>query len=58
MKESIGRLSNTLINVKFTAFYDNLCFMSKIYFGCGIMDMTDAEGKELRRMYEKPLREK
>ena len=32
--------------------------MSKAYFGCGMMDMTDAQDKELRRMHEKALTRK
>ena len=32
--------------------------MSKVYFGCGVMELSDTQDKMLRRSYEKPLASK
>ena len=58
MEESIGKLSNTLMNIQLTYFHVNSYFMSKIYFGCGTMEMTYDQDKELRKTYETPLARK
>ena len=42
MEESIGRLSNVLMPVELTYLNENLHFMPKVYFGCGVMELTDA----------------
>ena len=55
MDESIGKLSNKLITEQLTHLHVNSYFMSKFYFGCRMTCMTDAQFKELRRTYEKPL---
>ena len=44
--------------VQLTHLHVNSYCVSKVYFGCVIMDMTDAQDKELRRAYEKPLTRK
>ena len=57
MEESIGKFSSTLMTIQLNHFNVNLCFMPKNYFGCGIMKLTDAQDKKLRRLYEKCLQE-
>ena len=57
MEESIGKIANTLMNVQLN-FHVSSQFMSKVYFGRGIMSMADAQCKELRRTYEKSLARK
>ena len=42
MEESIGKLSSTLMKVQLTHLCVNSHFMSKVYFGYGIMSITDA----------------
>ena len=58
MEESIGKLSNTLLTAQLAHSCVNSCFMSKVYFGCGMMSMTDAQDAELRRSCERPLAKK
>ena len=38
--------------------HENSDFTSKIYFGCGIMEIKDAQDKKLGIMNEKPLARK
>ena len=42
MKESIGKLSNALMKVQLTHLHVNSYFMSKVYFGYGMMSVIDA----------------
>ena len=58
MDESIGKLSNTLITVQLTHLRFNSCFMSKFYFGCRKIIITDAQDAELRQACERPLARK
>ena len=41
MKETIGKLSNTLMTVQLTHLHVNSYLMSKVYFGYGIMELID-----------------
>ena len=58
MGKSIGKLSNALMTVPLTHMHVNSCFMSKDYFGCGIMSIEDAQNADLRKTCEKPLARK
>ena len=58
MEESIGKLSNALMVVLLTHMYVHSCFISKVYFGCGIMSIVDAQDVDLRKTCEKPLARK
>ena len=58
MEECIEKFSNTLMHVQITHLHMNSYFMSKFYFGCGIMDVTGPQDKELRRIHETPLARK
>ena len=53
MEGSIGNFFNTLMTVQLMHLHVNSHLMSKVYFGCGIMHVTDTQDKELIRMYEK-----
>ena len=44
--------------VRLTHLCVNSCFISKVHFDYGKMDMTNAQDKELRRKYEKSLARK
>ena len=58
IEESIRNLSNNLMASQFKHLHINSYFISKNYFGCGIMDVTDSQDKKLRRMHENPLARK
>ena len=58
MEESIRNICKTLMAAQLTHLHVYSYFMSNFCFGCGIMDMTDAQDKELRRTYEKRLARK
>ena len=45
MEESIGKLSNVLMKAQLTHLHVNSHFMSKVYFGCVIMSITDTRDK-------------
>ena len=45
MQEYIGKLSNTIMTIQLTHLHVNSHFISKVYFGCGIMDMIDSQDK-------------
>ena len=46
------------MTVQLTHLHVNSYFMSKFYFGRGIMGIADAQDKELRQTYENPLARK
>ena len=52
IEESIRKLSNALMIVLLTHMYVNSYFMSKFYFGCGIMSTIDAQDSDLRKTCE------
>ena len=55
MEEHIENSSSTTMTDELANLQVNTCFISKIYFGCGIIGTTEAQDKELRRIYEKLL---
>ena len=58
MEKSIRKLSNSLMTAQLIHFCVNSYFMSKVYFGCGMMSMTDSQDKKLRKTHEKQLARK
>ena len=42
-KKNNGKLFNALMTAQLTHLHDNSNFMSKVYFGCRIMDVMDAQ---------------
>ena len=55
MQESIGKLSNTILSTKLTYTFINQYFMTRVYFGSGIMYLTPPQEKQLQDIYERPL---
>ena len=58
MEKSVGKLSHRLITIQLTHLHVNSYFISKFYFGSGVMGLTDAQCKELIRTCEKLLARK
>jgi hypothetical protein len=55
MKEAIGRLKQTEIVVSTAAMYYNMYLSKKVYFGCGIVALTEPQEEILKKIYEPVL---
>ena len=55
MGETIVNLSSALMTVQLTHLHVNSYFMSKVYFGWGVMELSDEQDKELSKTHENPL---
>ena len=51
----IIKLVNTDINPYQAAVYYNVYMIKSIYFDCRIVELTEKQEKELRRIYKEPL---
>jgi len=58
MIESIAKLNNTEIKPYLMHLYFNACSLKKVFFGCGVIKITNNQDKELRKLHETTLAKK
>ena len=56
--ESVRKLMNTEIKNWQVHTYFNVYVVKSVFFGCGIISLTDEECEELQRIYEMPMLKK
>ena len=55
MDKSVSKLISTSINPFQAHIYYNAYMIKSVYFGCGIVELSDKQEEELKRLYEEPL---
>ena len=58
MIEAVFKLKNTKIVVPTAHLYYNMYLIKKVYFGCGIVHLTEQQESELKKIYEPVLLKK
>ena len=56
--ESIAKLNNTEIKPYLMHLYFNAYLLKKVFFGCGVMKITNNQDKELKKSYETTIAKK
>ena len=52
---SITKLMATDMNAHQAAVYYNVCMIKSVFFGCGVITISESQEKELKRLYKEPL---
>jgi hypothetical protein len=52
MKEAIGKLNKTEMITSTASLYYNMYLIKKVYFGCGIITITEQQEEILKKIYE------
>ena len=55
IQEAIGKLSNTIVSTLLTHVCANVHFMTIVYFGSGIIQLTPLQEYDLKKIYEEPI---
>ena len=58
MKQAIAKLKNTTITILVVYIYYNMYLLTKVYFRCGIMKITDKQEEYLMKIYEPTILKK
>jgi len=53
--DGIAKVMRTSLTYQQAVIYYNIYMLTNIYFGCGIIKLSNDEENELRRLYEAPL---
>ena len=58
MIDSIAKFNNTEIKLHLINVHFNACFLKKMFFGCGVINLKDRQYKELRKLHETKIAKK